>query len=279
MKLLLVTTSSKTLTCAVEAAIYAYRYLLVVALLYQSAEARAEYKSEWQVREYIAGRTLQGITARDRERWHVKFEHDGSFMMQHTNGRRDRGTWIVEGRRLQLMFRRGGTSCRHIFVSPSGDVEWHNCDTKAINSIIESPSYDHSKLDGANVRKARAAEDGLRNFQDIVGSLPSNTGSQLVEGIAGAWMRVGINQILSPEGQRLNAASTLRSLQSGQREFWQNPSAGEQGFVQPGRIWQDPLTGQRRQEVTSVIEKDGRQYQTTTEVCHTPEGPRPCPSG
>lgn len=250
-----------------------------VALSTASAPCNAEYKSEWQIREYIAGRTLQGVTVRDRERWRVTFDQSGSFMMQHTNGRRDRGTWSVEGPRIHLMFQRGGSSCRHIYVPIGGDVEWHNCETRVVNSIIVSPSYDHARTDSANVRKAREAENGLNLFRGIVGGMPSTPGSSIVEGIAAGWVRAGIAQILSPEGQRMNAEATLRALRSGERESWQNPGSGERGFVQSGPVQRDPRSGQQWQEVTSVIEKNGQQYQTTTNVCHTPEGPRPCNAG
>jgi surface antigen len=237
----------------------------------------AEYKSEWQVREFVAGQTLQGVTAKDRESWSVRMESDGSFRMQHTNRSVDRGRWVVQGRQIQFLFDRGNRSiCRMLYVDSSGTQEWHACEGGQALSIIVAPRYDAFALDGANQRKAESARQGQALFRDIQRGMPGGGQSAAIVGdLVDRYMDDRIARLLSPEGRRQHAMAVQRAWVTGQPQVWTNPSANERGRVELGERRTDG-SGRVRQSERAEVYKDGHAYETQRDICFGPDGAYPC---
>jgi surface antigen len=241
--------------------------LVVVA----GSSVKADYLRDWELRAFISDRTLNGVTVRDRERWHVEIAGDGEFKMQHTNGRFDRGTWTVSGAKITFMFRRGDPTCRQLYFSGE-QMEWKECGSGTTSSIIVSPNYNPSQYAGLNQRKAREAATALGTVQGMVRGIPlprDGVGGLIVQTVDQLIDRK-IARYLSQAGQQQHALAIKRSLESGQSQEW---SIGrENGSVAPtGRRYVD-AQGRTCEDRDEQVRIDGQHIQKLGTYCWDSEG-------
>lgn len=250
--------------------------LLLIAVFWTHS-ASAQHIRDWQIRDFISGKVLQGLTVKDRERWSVAFDSEGSFKLTYTNGRIQRGTWTVEGAQLHLLFAQGkGSTCRLLFLNAEQIIEWQDCGTGVASSTIVSPTYDRAALDGANQRRADDARQAQQIFGNIAGSMPGNNRvGNIVAGAIDSYLDANIARLLSPEGQRLHAEATRQAWVTGNPQVWTNPQSNERGRIQMGErsVGADGVVRQREK---SEVYANGQVHEVERDICFGPDGAKPC---
>ncbi len=118
---------------------------MIVALLIAIASvgtAQADYLAAGDLGRFLTGQKLQLEATDTRQRSTVAFYRDGTFVERAAAGQPARnGKWLIDGRRLELAYADGGTTCRSLFIAPGGRQEWRECDSGRVAGLVIRPKF------------------------------------------------------------------------------------------------------------------------------------------
>jgi len=237
-----------------------------------SPGAHADYLRDTALKEFIAGHTIFGRTARDGDKWQAYFDSRSSAVFYKTNGIIGETSWTINIDRIEFNYQGYGSDCTRVYRTYSNSIEWRHCDTDKVRSHIVgrnaghvAPNYDTEASDQIN---------SLQAIQAIFRAIPvpeRGRGAifvQMFKGLAHGLIDSEIRRVLDEQDQRRHAAALKRAIITRGAASWHDADKGTGEDIE----YLGNVGGGNCHRTAASLTFRGETHKRIRETCHFADG-------